>query len=384
MHDVLVVGGGPAGLTAARALAERGYSVVVLEEHREVGQPVHCTGLIGVDAFDELALPRESILGIVCSAAFRTAEGRPLVVSSERVRAAIVDRGAFDAILAAAATRAGATIRVGRRVVRLDRQDDLVVAYVDGGVPTSARVAVLACGANYRFNRAFQLGVPRAFLQTAQVQIPCPPLEHISVRLGRDLAPGGFAWAVPFTWNGSSYARIGMMARDRVRPRFDRYVAELARDVGLDPRTVPPPRLRMLPLGPVGRTYGSRVVAVGDAAGLVKPTTGGGIYYSILSGQLAAETLDEALRVDRLDEASLRRYEERWRARLGPEIRVGLAFRALATRLSDEAIDALIDLARADGIVPLLTETADFNWHRRAALMLLKHAAFRRVIFECR
>lgn len=83
----------------------------------------------------------------------------------------------------------------------------------------------------------------------------------------------------------------------------------------------------------------------------MKPTTGGGIYYSILSGALAADALDGALRRDELTERDLRPCEESWRARLGPDIRAGLAFRALATRIGDRGIQALIEVARVDGIV---------------------------------
>jgi len=114
----------------------------------------------------------------------------------------------------------------------------------------------------------------------------------------------------------------------------------------------------------------------------VKPTTGGGIYYSLISGQFAAETLDAALRADDLREARLREYETRWRDRLGAEIRIGLAFRLLASRLNDHGIDALIELARIDGIVPMLYQTADFNWHRQSALALLRHAQFRRILLS--
>ena len=124
------------------------------------------------------------------------------------------------------------------------------------------------------------------------------------------------------------------------------------------------------------------MLAVGDAAGLVKPTTGGGIYYGLLSGEFAAETLDDALKADDLSDTRLRTYETRWRERLGAEIRIGLAFRMLASRLNDRAIDSMIELARIDGIVPMLRQTADFNWHRQSALALLRHAQFRRVLLS--
>jgi flavin-dependent dehydrogenase len=138
----------------------------------------------------------------------------------------------------------------------------------------------------------------------------------------------------------------------------------------------------MLPLGPISRTYANRVVAVGDAAGLVKPTTGGGIYYGLLSGAIAADVLGDALLGDRLGEQPLRRYETLWRRRLGREIKVGLAFRRIAARLNDESIDALIDLARVNGIVPLLQRNASFNWHSAAAVALLGHPSFRKIVFK--
>src|SRR5207247_1338905 len=110
---------------------------------------------------------------------------------------------------------------------------------------------------------------------------------------------------------------------------------------------LPPPRLKVLPLAPVRRSYASRVLAVGDAAGLVKPTTGGGIYYGLLSGRIAADVLAEALARDGLDAGALAAYETRWRARLGPDIRAGLAFRAAAAPLDDRAVNATVPLARA-------------------------------------
>jgi digeranylgeranylglycerophospholipid reductase len=172
------------------------------------------------------------------------------------------------------------------------------------------------------------------------------------------------------------------MTETRSRERFHALTSALCERAGVDPADVPPPRLKMLPLGPIRKTYGDRVLAVGDAAGLVKPTTGGGIYYGMLSGALAGGVLVGALRRNRLADADLRHYETRWRRRLGHEIRVGLAFRRIAARLSDESIDSLIELARVNGVVPLLEEKASFNWHRKAAIALLAHPAFRRVVYK--
>jgi flavin-dependent dehydrogenase len=204
----------------------------------------------------------------------------------------------------------------------------------------------------------------------------------VEVHLGREVAPGGFAWLVPFQRDGRPHTRLGLMCDSRAQARFRSFAARMRARFGAGDREWPDPRLKILPLGPVSRTYGNRLLAIGDTAGLVKPTTGGGIYYSLISGRIAADTLDEALGADDLRETRLRRYELEWRARLGAEIRIGLAFRTLASRMNDRAIDALVELARVDGIVPLLRQTADFNWHRQSALALLRHSQFRKILLS--
>ena len=124
------------------------------------------------------------------------------------------------------------------------------------------------------------------------------------------------------------------------------------------------------------------MIALGDAAGLVKPTTGGGIYYSLLSAALAAETLTEALSSDELNAESLATYERRWRKRLGSELRWQLLLRRVAHRLSDDDIDALFELARTDGIMPLVRRTAAFNHHREFITALFKHPPARRLLLR--
>lgn len=367
-------------MTALR-LAERGHHVVILEEHEAVGTPVHCTGLLGFDAFDEFDLPRQLVLGEATSARFWGAAGESVLVQSDRIKAAVIDRAGLDLELARRATAAGAELRRGWRAesitvsgtgVRVAGRDDAI----------HARAAVIACGANYRFHKTLGLGVPSVFLQSAQLDVPFPAVPDVEVRFGREVAPAGFAWLVPLVRDGQSRARIGLMSQTRAKDRLVAFLDVLCERANIDPVTMPAPRLKILPLAPVERTYSDRVVAVGDAAGLVKPTTGGGIYYGLLSGALAAGVLSDGLAKDRLGARALKRYESEWRGRLGEEIRVGLAFRRVAAGLNDESIDALIELGRVNGIVPLLQEKASFNWHRKAAMALLANPSFRKIVFR--
>jgi geranylgeranyl reductase family protein len=381
VRDVVIIGAGPAGSIAAARLAARGRDVLVLEEHHAVGAPVHCTGLVGPEVFSEFGLPASLVLGQAGAVRFWGARGESVPVRSERVGALVIDRRGFDEHLAAESVRAGAELRRGCRAERLEVTGGGVhVRTQDGAV--DARAVILACGASYRFHRSLGLGLPRLFLQSAQVESRFARLPEIQVRFGQTVAPGGFAWAVPIERHGDTWVRMGLMSVDRSRDRFDAFARMMSARAGMDGNRLPAPRLKMLPLAPVPRTYADRVLAVGDAAGLVKPTTGGGIYYGLISGSLAADVLDRCLAADRLDQRALSRYETLWKRRLGREIRVGMAFRRVAAGLDDSSIDALVDLARVDGIVPLLQRTASFNWHRKAAVALLSHPKFRRIVFR--
>ncbi len=224
------------------------------------------------------------------------------------------------------------------------------------------------------------------FLQSAQVEVPAASPGDVEVRFGQDVAPGGFAWTVPVIRPSGPHARVGLMCdRDAAR-YFDRLLDRIAIAWGVsttdeDGRRLVP-RTKMLPLAPIERTFTDRVLAVGDAAGLVKATTGGGIFYSLLSAGFAAEVLATALRADRLGASALKPYETAWKARLGPELKAQLRLRRISQRLSDDDVDAFFELARTDGVMPIVRRTARFNQHRDVILSLLRHPPARRILLR--
>ncbi len=124
------------------------------------------------------------------------------------------------------------------------------------------------------------------------------------------------------------------------------------------------------------------MLVVGDAAGQVKPTSGGGIYYGLLCADIAADTLHQALQTDDLSAKNLTKYERRWKRRLGRELKIGYRTRKLFERLSDRQIDRIFDIVKANGIDKTLLETKNlsFDWHSRTILMLLGRTVIAKAI----
>lgn len=386
MHDVVVIGGGPGGLYTAMLLARDGFDVVVAEEHSVTGEPVHCTGVLASEAFSEFDIPGNSILNALQTARFFPPSGNSIAHTTQTTEAVVIDRALFDRGLQTGAEQAGAAIVLGARIASLDVTASTVTAHCTDGRTLRGRVAVLACGANYRLQKQLGLGIPSVYLRSAQMELPASRNGEVEVHFGEEVAPKGFAWVVPVDRQGARGARVGLMCEHDAATFFRRFLARIAPRWGIrtgaEVDALDVPRQKILPLAPIARTFADRVLAVGDAAGLVKATTGGGIYYSLVSAEAAARVLGPALKRDALGAAALKPYEMAWSARLGSELRAQLTLRDLAQRLNDSEINAFFELAHSNGVMPIVRQTARFNHHRKLIVSLLKHAPARRLLLK--
>jgi geranylgeranyl reductase family protein len=371
--DVAIVGGGPAGLLSASLLAESGLEVLVLENHHDIGTPTHCTGVASLEIAEFVKIPDEIILGDVTRARLvgpggGYAEAGWDVPAKERLF--VLDRAAFDRSLAGRAAGSGASVLTGTRVDDIEVARDRVSLHASGR-RIEAQVCVLACGVSYRFQRRLGLGLPGHIIHTAQLEVGAEPAEGVELYFGRSAAPDGFVWTVPIVREGRSRLKLGAMARGNAAEYLTAFlrrpeVRDRLREAPGDPIR------RLLPLKPLPRTYTDRVLAVGDAGGFTKPTTGGGIFYSLLTASLAAATLVEAFQAGRFDEAFLAGYERAWNDRLGQELRVADWLRGRLTRLTDAEIDRMIAAAASNDVQALVQRTARFNWHRDVIVALLR------------
>ncbi|HOK58083.1 MAG TPA: NAD(P)/FAD-dependent oxidoreductase [Methanothrix sp.] len=365
-YDVAVIGGGPAGLMAAKHASICGASTVVLEEHRAVGYPVQCAGLLGIRALEASEIREEGfLLNPFRGAVFVPPDGSRLSFRSPDIRAWAVDRRLFDRSMAVEAVRHGVEIMLGAHVRSLRRSGDLTVLEL-GDKEIAARAVISAEGVRASIARRSGIPPPKRLLSGAQVEVPfdVDDIESVEVHLGRDIAPGLFAWVIPIS---RSSARVGLCATDGACSHLRRF---LSSDRINDRIRGSPVSLVVggLPLGPPDRTVADGMLAVGDAAAQVKPTSGGGVYPGLVCGRIAGRVAAEHV----LNGGQLERYEREWRSAIGREISLGMKVNDTLRRMSDGDIDMMIrKIASRPEVIRAIEKHGDIDRPSRVILRVL-------------
>ncbi|MFC2044259.1 NAD(P)/FAD-dependent oxidoreductase [Chloroflexota bacterium] len=382
MHDVIVVGGGPVGSRVSGQLAGMGHRVLAVDEKEDLGGQICCTGIVSRECVSSFAIGGNVISQQLGSAKFFSPSAKVLRLWREEPQACVVDRAAFNVALARWAQDKGVEYVLDSSVRGIEVGNDRVRVEVTGrGERVSfleAQAVVIATGSSSRLAEGLGLGRFGDFVAGAQAEVEVGGLEEVEVYFGQDIAPGFFAWLVP---TSPGRALVGLLSRRR--PGF--FITKLISSLQAQGKIVScQAELNYggVSLKPLSRTYRDRLIVVGTAAGQVKPTTGGGIYYGLLCADVAASCLNRALEREDLSNRSLASYEREWKKKLGWELRIGYRARKLYEQLSDRQLDRIFDIIKDTGIDETLLRAEDlsFDWHAKAVLRLMGHWALLKII----
>ena len=372
--DVAVVGGGPAGCFVGEALAKRGFEVVIVEEHDEVGNPACCAGIVGTGGLRELKIkPGKWVLGKLRRAVFYPPSNEPIEITRSKVEAFVIDRATFDRELAKKAVKAGATLLLRTRCVGVKLGREPVVK-LKGGRETEieARLVIGADGPASIVAREAGLLKAARYLKGAQIETFAKVrADTTEIYFGSSFAPGFFAWLTP----ASDLCRVGLGAfqGDAVGKLLSFIRTHPIASTKIQSSKILNLCAGLIPKSLTRKIYTDRVMLVGDAAGHVKPLTAGGIYIGLSCAQLAAEVAAEALEGEPTAK-KLHAYEQAVMKRFGREFELGIRARRVFERMTDEDLNSIFELLKREDVQVLALKNFDFDHHNKLLRAFLSKA----------
>jgi digeranylgeranylglycerophospholipid reductase len=378
--EVLVVGGGPAGLSAARAVAAAGRETLVVERQPTIGEHVRTSGVTALETTERLDAPAD-LRHEVERVRFCTRDDE-VVVDLARRRLCVLDVRSFYRWLAQAAEGAGAQIETDAAATDIRRTGSgLVECHIrrTGGEASVVLASVVVDASGYRASVSRQAGLHGGFDRFgvgAEYELEAPRVSQKDAVLVLDesIAPAGYAWAFPW---GEDRVRLGVglhHADVRDNPRVQlRTLHANAGTFGLDltGSAVRESHFGLIPAqGRAARVVGDGLVAVGDAAGQGTLVVGEGIRTGIRAGEVAGDVIHSALKRGSASRGALLPYETWCDRELGRSFRAAEILNRRLSEFGDREWSSALRMLRrmpADLVLDLL----ESRFPRRRLLLWL-------------
>ena len=375
MLDALVIGAGPSGSRTAWNLAKAGYSTALIEEHERVGEPCQCAGLITPRTFDYLGYKRP-ILQEMNGARLWGPNDSFLDFQAPETKALVIDRPDLDRSIANKAVEAGVDLREGHRYLTHSKSENGISATIqskNGKIELKTRLLIGSDGPASRVARDAGLSSKREVLAAfgADVEGYQGKDNHVDLFVGSELAPRFFGWGIP---TGPNEGRIGMatVLPDRPKNFFRDYFHKGAPSKLLGGAKIVNRVSGLIPFGTRDPSYADNVLLTGDAAGMAKPTSGGGIYSGLISADAAFEIADKAFQKEKLDSKTLSPYQSLLKQRIGGELTKGHHLRRAFLSLTDDQLSEIISILGEPKVKEAIEKTGDLDYASLAAFSVLK------------
>ncbi|MBN1159957.1 MAG: NAD(P)/FAD-dependent oxidoreductase [Candidatus Diapherotrites archaeon] len=392
-YDVVIVGGGPAGLWSARKFAEEGLSAIVIDKKQEIGVPVRCGEGLGNTWFNRLNLTPDPDWAVqeMYGAALWSPSGKKLEIRFPEVSGYLLERRIFEKDLARRAARAGAEIVTKTYVTDAIKEGTFargVKARMQGEkVEFTGKLVVAADGFESTIGRMFGLQNQQTLYHSdsgyeyemAGLKMDDPDLIHLY--FGNEVAPRGYVWIFP---KGKDYANVGIgIGADN--PKTAKYY--LDKWVNSSPVCKGASIVQVngggIPVGGMLKNMvGDGIMLVGDAAHQVSPIHGGGMGLAMEASNVMVEVAAKAIKAGNVSEAALSEYNTTWWNLRGYELEKLVRIRQLFEKLTDKDMETfaaaftgpeLLKFAYSDKITSAALATTKLIKHPSLLKLALKY-----------
>lgn len=368
-QKIVVVGAGPAGASAAACAAKNNKSVLLIEEHKEIGEPVQCAGIVSNRAIAESQVT-SATLNKVKGAFIYSPNSKELKIEANSSKAHVIDRNIFDRKLVDSATKYGVNLSLDTKACGWNGKT-LKIKKAGVKEKLNPEVVIGADGVASKIRREITERTPNYFLVGAQVvlkDVEVKDTDFVELFLGNKIAPGFFAWFIPID---NDCGRLGLcVRRGKNNPLF--YLKKLLKDHPLISERFDGEELEwnfgVIPIGFLDKTFFEKTLLVGDAAAQAKPTSGGGVFTGVLCGKIAGKVSAKFLD----DSFSLKNYEIEWKKEIGKELKRDLALHKTWSKLSDKKINNLIIDLDNKKIREIINQYGDIDYPSKLFFKLLK------------
>jgi len=342
---IIIIGAGPVGCYTAQLLKNFGFNPLLIEEHGEVGRPLHCTGLVGSRLFDDnrlVPISRSSIINVINGANIYY-ENQSFTIKRKKV-AYVVDREKFDKKLSD-----NLNIAFGKRFLGLEKSGSQYIIETDHG-EFQADTVIGADGANSVMrNIVSGLGrIEQCRGVQMRIRLKLPRKDLVEVYFKQSF----FIWIVP---EADDIVRLGVISEN---PYKD--LQNFIKEKGIKGEVLEKFG-GLVTIGICDKTVKDNLVLVGDAACQLKPLSYGGLYFGLKSADILASCINRG---------RIKDYDALWRKELQSEIAIGLKIREVYNKLGREAIVTVFNLLRDNK--SLIEKNGDFENHSRLLFEIIK------------
>lgn len=377
-YDVAIVGGGPIGGCVAGEIARKKFKVAVFEKHKEIGTPINCAGLVTRRVFDFLDISKKIVVqNKVKGAHIHSPSGNILTIGGDKVHALVIDRLKFDREIIKNSEEKGAEVFLDNNVLSAQKIGDHIELKTSQNHDIKCKLLVGADGTYSKIRDRFALPDPAEFLRGIGAEVTNTNIDpdFVEIFVGRNIAPGFFAWMIPTNKNGTN-ARIGLCISQKTphspKHYFSNFLKNKHSSSYLKDVKITKYIGGIVPLGILKKTYTSNVLVVGDAAAQVKPTSGGGIYTGLLCANHCSTIAIEALQKKDYTSNFLKKYHKLWSADIGRELYLGMKFRKVYKNLTDKQMDRYIEKFQNPKITEIISKYGDIDYPSKLVKPLLK------------